>query len=106
MCSSDLGTLRGVWGLMHDERVPLWLRLLPIPVLVYLASPIDLMPDVIPVLGQLDDILIVGAALWVILRFVPFAVVRSHFVPRGERTTANGGGDDGGNDGTIGGAGV
>ena len=73
------GAARGVWGLVRDPRVPLFVRLLPVPVLIYLASPIDLIPDFIPVLGQLDDLLIVAAALWVVLRYTPRAVVAAHF---------------------------
>ncbi|MBI4172058.1 MAG: DUF1232 domain-containing protein [Actinobacteria bacterium] len=54
--------------LLQDERVPrrpkvaLWL-LLP-----YLASPIDLIPDFIPVLGHLDDAVLVAAALAYVIR--------------------------------------
>ncbi len=54
--------------LLRDERVPrrakvaLWL-LLP-----YLASPIDLIPDFIPVLGHLDDAVLVAAALAYVVR--------------------------------------
>ena len=54
--------------LVRDRRVPLMARLI-IPLLVlYLASPIDLVPDFIPVLGQLDDVLVVMLALWAFTR--------------------------------------
>jgi len=77
------GVARGVWGLMRDRRVPLLVRLLPVPLLVYLATPIDIIPDFIPVLGQLDDVLVVAVALWMVLRFTPAEVVTEHF--RGPR---------------------
>ena len=75
------GTARGVWALARDPRVPWFVRVLPLPLLVYLASPIDLIPDFIPVIGQADDILVVAAALWVVLRYTPVEVVREHFRP-------------------------
>lgn len=60
--------VRLIRRLLKDERVPrrakaaLWL-LLP-----YLASPIDLIPDFIPVLGHLDDAVLVAAALAYVVR--------------------------------------
>lgn len=82
------GALRGVWGLMRDRRVPLVVRLLPVPLMIYLATPIDLIPDFVPVLGQADDVLLAAAALWVVLRYTPGAVVREHF--RSRRDHADG----------------
>ncbi|HLB50017.1 MAG TPA: YkvA family protein [Anaerolineales bacterium] len=58
---------RLVWLLMRDPRVPLWLKAMPIASLVYLFSPIDFLPDTIPVLTQLDDIavLLIGFRLFI-----------------------------------------
>ncbi len=78
------GAARAVWGLLRDRRVPLAVRLLPVPVLLYLASPVDLIPDFIPILGQADDVLVVAAALWVVLRYAPREVVAAHFRPHHE----------------------
>jgi len=79
------GVVHGVWGLVRDRRVPWFVRLLPVPLLVYLATPIDIIPDFIPVIGQADDILVVAAALWVVLRFTPAEVVAEHFPARAPR---------------------
>ncbi len=50
-----------------------------LPVLVaYLAFPLDLIPDFIPVLGQLDDLLVVVAGMGVILWLTPRDVIESH----------------------------
>lgn len=68
--------VRAIWRLMRDRRVPIWVRLVPVPLLLYLAFPIDLIPDVIPVLGQLDDLLIAAAALWIVVRFTPWGILR------------------------------
>lgn len=79
------GVLRAVWGLMRDRRVPLFVRLIPVPLVLYLAMPIDIIPDFIPVIGVLDDILIVAGALWILLRFTPRTVVAEHFPLRWNR---------------------
>jgi uncharacterized membrane protein YkvA (DUF1232 family) len=63
------------WRLLADRRVPLLARaILPLLVL-YLAMPLDLIPDFIPGLGYLDDVLIVLAAAWLFLRLVPAGVL-------------------------------
>ncbi len=64
--------------LMRDPRVPWWAKLIAAAVVVYLASPIDLIPDFIPVLGHIDDLLValIGGAL--LMRSVPGYVVEEH----------------------------
>jgi uncharacterized membrane protein YkvA (DUF1232 family) len=54
--------------LLADRRVPRRYRALLLALAGYVASPIDLVPDFIPVAGQLDDAVIVGLALRVVLR--------------------------------------
>jgi uncharacterized membrane protein YkvA (DUF1232 family) len=54
--------------LLTDPRVEWWRKALLLAVIVYLASPIDLVPDFIPVAGQLDDAILVVIALRVLLR--------------------------------------
>jgi uncharacterized membrane protein YkvA (DUF1232 family) len=55
----------------RDPRCPWPVRLLAMLVAAYALSPIDLIPDFIPVLGYLDDLLIVPLGLWLVLRMVP-----------------------------------
>lgn len=59
------------WLAARDPRVPWPARLLAIAVAAYALSPIDLIPDFIPVLGWLDDLLIVPLGLWVVRRLIP-----------------------------------
>ncbi|WP_155298052.1 YkvA family protein [Deinococcus kurensis] len=59
----------------RDPRTPWYARAWALLVLAYALSPIDLIPDFIPVLGQLDDLLLVPAGLWVALRLVPPGVL-------------------------------
>jgi uncharacterized membrane protein YkvA (DUF1232 family) len=54
--------------LLADPRVEWWRKALLLVVLVYLVSPIDLIPDFIPVAGQLDDAIVVVIGLRVLLR--------------------------------------
>jgi uncharacterized membrane protein YkvA (DUF1232 family) len=54
--------------LLADRRVSRRRKLILIPLIAYLASPIDVVPDFIPVVGQLDDAIVIGFALRVILR--------------------------------------
>jgi uncharacterized membrane protein YkvA (DUF1232 family) len=53
--------------LLTDPRVEWWRKALLVAVIVYLASPIDLVPDFIPVAGQLDDAVLVVIAIRVLL---------------------------------------
>lgn len=59
------------WLAARDPRVPLLARLLAIGVAAYALSPIDLIPDFIPVLGWLDDLIIVPLGLWAVRRLIP-----------------------------------
>ena len=59
------------WRLFRDPGVPRPAKAVLPAVLVYLASPIDLIPDFIPVLGQLDDLLVLAAGLGLVLWLTP-----------------------------------
>ncbi len=75
--------LRLMWRLLRDDRVSPWLkRLGPIGALIYVLSPIDLIPDFFLGIGQLDDlgvIALVGVVLVkLMVRFAPPDVVAEH----------------------------
>ena len=55
----------------RDPAVPLAAKLLAGAIAAYALSPIDLIPDFIPVLGLLDDLLLVPAGIWLALRLIP-----------------------------------
>jgi uncharacterized membrane protein YkvA (DUF1232 family) len=61
---------------LQDPRTPPKAKMLGGAVLAYLLSPIDLIPDFIPVLGQLDDLLIVPAGFFLVWRMIPKEVWR------------------------------
>ena len=62
--------------LARDRRVPRRTRLWLGAAGVYLASPIDLIPDFIPVLGYLDDLILVPLGIALVLRMIPEPVMR------------------------------
>ena len=64
--------------LVRDPGVPLLTKALPLLAALYLFSPVDLVPDVLPVLGQLDDLGVVLIALEVFLRLCPAGAVAFH----------------------------
>jgi len=69
---------RLVWSLARDERVPLRQKLLLGGIAAYLASPIDLIPDFIPVIGQMDDLAVLILGLDWFIRNAPPDVVAEH----------------------------
>ena len=60
-----------LWLAARDPRVPWYAKALAGAVAAYALSPIDLIPDFIPVLGYLDDLLIVPAGIFVAVRLIP-----------------------------------
>jgi uncharacterized membrane protein YkvA (DUF1232 family) len=69
---------RLAWRLLADRRVPLAARAVLPAVVLYLATPVDIVPDFLPVLGYLDDLLIILGAAWLFLRLVPAGVLEEH----------------------------
>jgi uncharacterized membrane protein YkvA (DUF1232 family) len=57
--------------LKHLRRAPLHVKLLTVLGLLYLLSPIDLIPDFIPVLGQADDVIVAGLLLKLLTKYLP-----------------------------------
>ena len=60
-----------LWLAARDPRTPLAAKLLAALVAGYALSPIDLIPDFIPVIGLLDDLLMVPLGIWLALRLIP-----------------------------------
>lgn len=65
--------------LLGDQRVPRRRKLVLVALLGYLALPFDLIPDFVPVAGQLDDALVVALALRFVLRGGGRALLREHW---------------------------
>ncbi|OLB84912.1 MAG: hypothetical protein AUI15_34005 [Actinobacteria bacterium 13_2_20CM_2_66_6] len=72
-------------GLLRDGRVPLRAKVVLAVATLWLASPIDLIPEFIPIVGALDDAVVAALALRFVLRTTDGAVVREHW--RGDPAT-------------------
>ena len=66
------------WRLLRDARVPLGAKLLLPGLGLYLLSPLDIIPDFIPVVGYLDDLLVLLLGLWLFLRLCPRELFHEH----------------------------
>lgn len=69
---------RLAWRLGREPQVPVLTKLLLIVPVVYLVSPLDVVPDVLPGLGQLDDLAVVALALRGFVSLCPADLVAFH----------------------------
>ncbi len=74
--------LRLAWRLFRDPRVPIWTKAIPIAALAYLVWPLDVVADLVPGLGQLDDVTLLLVATEAFVRLCP----RQLWTPSGETT--------------------
>lgn len=63
----DLTTL---WYASKDVRIPLSAKALALLVLAMALSPIDIIPDFIPILGLLDDIVLIPLGIWIVIKLM------------------------------------
>jgi len=76
--SDIIKNLKLTWRLLRDSRVPIWQKLIPPATLLYVISPIDLIPDGLLGLGQLDDVSVVLLGIWGFIQLCPQDVVQEH----------------------------
>src|SRR5881397_1666614 len=67
-----------LWIASRDPRTPWYAKAVAIAVAAYALSPIDLIPDFIPVLGQIDDLIVVPLGIWLVVRLIPAEIMREH----------------------------
>lgn len=65
------GDARLLWRAVRHPQAPGWLKLGTLGIALYLLSPIDVIPDVIPFIGVLDDIVLVPLAIRFLLNRLP-----------------------------------
>lgn len=62
---------RLMWLAFRDPITPLWIKLAMAGVLAYLISPIDVVPDLLVILGITDDLVVITLAMWILGKFIP-----------------------------------
>lgn len=67
-----------VWLAARDPRCPWSARIVGLIIGAYALSPIDLIPDFIPVIGLLDDAILVPLGLWIMAKLIPDALWAEH----------------------------
>lgn len=67
-----------LYFVMTDADTPRVAKIMALLVVIYAFSPLDLIPDFIPILGQVDDMLIVPIGVWLTLKLVPSDVLAIH----------------------------
>jgi uncharacterized membrane protein YkvA (DUF1232 family) len=66
------GDARQLWFALRHPAAPGWLKLATAMIALYLFSPVDLIPDVLPIIGVVDDIVLVPLAIrWLLNRLPP-----------------------------------
>lgn len=64
-----------LWFALKSPNIPLTAKLIGIFTVAYALSPIDLIPDFIPILGYLDDLILVPILVWITIRLIPNDVI-------------------------------
>jgi uncharacterized membrane protein YkvA (DUF1232 family) len=78
------------WRLFRDRRVSILAKAFLVLTLIYVLSPFDVVPDFIPVLGEMDDVAVLIGGLWTFVRLCPPEVVREKVFEIAARTDARG----------------
>ena len=71
-----------IWKLMTDKRVPFVIRMAIPLALIYVVSPVDFLPDLIPFAGRIDDLVALAIGLMVLLKLAPKKVVNEYKEPK------------------------
>lgn len=80
-----------LWIASRDTRIPWHAKVAAAALAAYTLSPIDLIPDFIPVLGYLDDLVIVPLAIWLVVKLIPAPLMmefRSRALQQEERPSS------------------
>ena len=70
------GDARQLWFALRHPLAPTWLKLGTALIVLYVLSPVDLIPDFVPVLGVMDDLVLVPLAIRFLLKRLPPELLR------------------------------
>jgi uncharacterized membrane protein YkvA (DUF1232 family) len=70
--------VHAAWLAARDPRTPWYARAFGLLVAAYALSPIDLVPDFIPILGLIDDAILIPAGIWLFLKMLPPGLFEEH----------------------------
>src|SRR5262245_39509365 len=70
--------VRAIYRAAHDPRVPWYAKALAFCVAGYALSPIDLIPDFVPILGYMDDVIIVPLGILIVVKLIPPEIMAEH----------------------------
>lgn len=70
--------VRLYWRLFRDRRVSIWPKALLLVSLLYLVSPVDIIPDLIPFVGEIDDLVLLIVVCRLFMYMCPREVVQEH----------------------------
>jgi uncharacterized membrane protein YkvA (DUF1232 family) len=71
------GDARRLWFALRHPQAPGWLKLGTALIALYLLSPVDLLPDTLPILGVVDDLVLVPLAIRFLLNRLPADIARA-----------------------------
>ena len=71
------GDARQLWFALRHPAAPRWLKVGTVLIVLYLLSPVDLIPDAIPFVGALDDLVLVPLAIRWLLKLLPPEIARA-----------------------------
>jgi uncharacterized membrane protein YkvA (DUF1232 family) len=86
--------IHAIYFAARDPRVPWYVKALALAVAGYALSPIDLIPDFVPVLGYLDDLILVPIGIWIVVALIPSDVMarcRAQATEAGQRPVSKAG---------------
>lgn len=69
----------------RDPRVPLYVKILLLVIIAYALSPVDIVPDFIPVLGYVDDLIILPLGIYLVLKLIPSEIKEEYREQAGTR---------------------
>jgi uncharacterized membrane protein YkvA (DUF1232 family) len=78
-----------LWFSAKNPKTPLVPKVICIFIVAYALSPIDLIPDFIPVLGYVDDLILLPILIWVVIQLIPNTIIQNSRTQAEEWLTLN-----------------